>query len=470
MADQISRMVRRHDAKINAFSRLIDAAIIGCTLVALVSVLQLSWVPLYSWLLLISIVLFSFLSESSHSKSWRDISLRAEVTGVGSNWLTIVLVLILADVIFHPSDLYNREVVIYWFVLTPIELISWHSILRMVLRLFRYTGVRAQSVAIYGATELGAGLEGRIQNMPWSGYNFVGYFDDRKTNGTRRFISDSSLIKGGSQELIEQAKAGKIDTIFITLPLAAEKRIKQLLNELADTTVSAYMMLDLFSFDLLTASWLDIQGMPAISVFESPHTGLDNFAKRSLDLVAGSMILTLIAIPMLLIAAGIKLTSKGPVLFRQQRYGVGGESITVWKFRTMTVMDAGDKKLVQASKDDSRITPFGALLRRTSMDELPQFFNVITGSMSIVGPRPHAVIHNEFYRTAIHGYMLRHKVKPGITGLAQIKGYRGETDTLAKMEGRIKYDLEYIRSWSLWLDVKLILMTAFGGFLNKNAY
>ena len=470
MADQISRMVRRHDAKINAFSRLIDAAIIGCTLVALVSVLQLSWVPLYSWLLLISIVLFSFLSESSHSKSWRDISLRAEVTGVGSNWLTIVLVLILADVIFHPSDLYNREAVIYWFVLTPIELISWHSILRMVLRLFRYTGVRAQSVAIYGATELGAGLEGRIQNMPWSGYNFVGYFDDRKTNGTRRFISDSSLIKGGSQELIEQAKAGKIDTIFITLPLAAEKRIKQLLNELADTTVSAYMMLDLFSFDLLTASWLDIQGMPAISVFESPHTGLDNFAKRSLDLVAGSMILTLIAIPMLLIAAGIKLTSKGPVLFRQKRYGIGGESITVWKFRTMTVMDAGDKKLVQASKDDSRITPFGALLRRTSMDELPQFFNVITGSMSIVGPRPHAVIHNEFYRTAIHGYMLRHKVKPGITGLAQIKGYRGETDTLAKMEGRIKYDLEYIRSWSLWLDVKLILMTAFGGFLNKNAY
>ena len=230
------------------------------------------------------------------------------------------------------------------------------------------------------------------------------------------------------------------------------------------------MMLDLFSFDLLTASWLDIQGMPAISVFESPHTGLDNFAKRSLDLVAGSMILGLIVIPMLLIALGIKLTSKGPVLFRQQRYGIGGEPITVWKFRNMTVMDAGDKNLVQASKGDSRITPFGGFLRRTSVDELPQFLNVISGTMSIVGPRPHAIIHNEFYRTAIHGYMLRHKVKPGITGLAQIKGYRGETDTLAKMEGRTKYDLEYIRSWSLWLDIKLIVMTAFGGFLNKNAY
>ena len=178
MADQKSRMVRPHDAKINAFSRLIDAGIIGATLVALVSVLKLSWVPLYNWLLLIAIVLFSFLSESSPSyKSWRGISIRAEISAVGINWLTVVAVLVLVDMIFHPSDLYNREMVFYWFVLTPIELISWHSILRMVLRLFRDTGVRAQSVAIYGATELGASLESRIDSMPWSGYNFIGYFD-----------------------------------------------------------------------------------------------------------------------------------------------------------------------------------------------------------------------------------------------------------------------------------------------------
>lgn len=471
MADQLSGMVRRRDAKINAFSRLIDAGIIACTLVALVSVLNLSWVPLYNWLLLITIVIFSFLSESSHSyKAWRDIDLKSEIVAVGSNWLVIVVLLVLVDLIIHPSDLYNREMVYYWFILTPIELISWHSITRMVLRMFRDTGVSAKSVAIYGATELGASLETRIQSMPWAGYNFVGYFDDRRSNGSRRFISDSSLIKGGSQELIDQAKRGEIDTIFITLPLAAEKRIKELLNQLADTTVSAYMMLDLFSFDLLSASWLDIQGMPAVSVFESPHTGLDNIAKRLLDIVAGSAILLLLAVPMLLIAAGIKLTSKGPAIFRQLRYGIGGEQITVWKFRTMTVMEAGDKPLTQASKSDKRITPFGAFLRRTSLDELPQFFNVLTGTMSIVGPRPHAVIHNEFYRKAIHGYMLRHKVKPGITGLAQMKGYRGETDTLEKMEGRLKYDLEYIRTWSLSLDIKLIVLTALGGFLNKNAY
>ena len=471
MKDNLSRMVRSKDAKINAFSRLIDAGIIGSTLVALVSVLKLEWLPSYSGLLLLAIVLFSFLTESSRSyKSWRDISINDEIMAVGSNWIVVVFVLIAIQVTFQPVDLYNREMVLYWFILTPIELISWHSIMRMALRFFRYTGVSAQTVAIYGATELGSGLEKRIQSMPWAGYNFLGFFDDRKTNGTRRFISDQSLIKGGSQDLIDQARAGTIDTIFITLPLAAENRIKSLLDELSDTTVSAYMMLDLFSFDLLNASWLDVQGMPAVSIFESPHTGLDNITKRGLDLVFSTLILGLIAVPMLAIALSIKLTSKGPVIFRQLRYGIGGESIYVWKFRTMTSTDAGDGEVKQACRSDSRITKLGRFLRKTSLDELPQFFNVMAGTMSIVGPRPHAVTHNEFYRSAIHGYMLRHKVKPGITGLAQVKGYRGETDTLEKMEGRIKYDLEYIRSWSLWLDVKLIVMTVFVGFNNKNAF
>ena len=467
----LSRMVRPQDAKINALSRLIDAGIICCTLVALVSVLQLEWLPSYNWLLLVAILLFSFFTESSRTyKAWRDISISAELVAVASNWGAIVAIFVVVEFIFHPVDLYNREMVLYWFALTPIELISWHSIMRMVLRLFRDTGVNAQKVAIYGATELGVGLEKRIQDMPWAGYNFVGYFDDRRTNGNRRFISDQNLIMGGSQDLIDQARQGKIDTIFITLPLAAEARIKALLNELSDTTVSAYMMLDLFSFDLLNASWLDVQGMPAVSIFESPHTGLDSLNKRVLDIVGSAVILTLIAVPMLLIAAGIKLSSKGPVIFRQQRYGIGGESIDVWKFRTMISLDTGDTEVIQASKQDCRITPFGRFLRRTSLDELPQFFNVMAGSMSIVGPRPHAVTHNEFYRTAIHGYMLRHKVKPGITGLAQVKGYRGETEVLEKMEGRIKYDLEYIRNWSLWLDVKLIVITVFVGFTNKNAY
>ncbi|EMR14342.1 Capsular polysaccharide synthesis enzyme CpsA, sugar transferase [Methylophaga lonarensis MPL] len=181
------------------------------------------------------------------------------------------------------------------------------------------------------------------------------------------------------------------------------------------------------------------------------------------------MILLLIAIPMMFIALCIKTTSKGPVFFKQTRYGMDGEKIRVWKFRTMYVAEDGPK-VVQATRDDPRITPFGRFLRRTSLDELPQFFNSLGGSMSIVGPRPHAVAHNEEYRSKIHGYMLRHKVKPGITGLAQINGYRGETDTLDKMEGRVKYDLQYIQNWSLMLDLKIIMLTILRGFSGKNVY
>jgi len=165
----------------------------------------------------------------------------------------------------------------------------------------------------------------------------------------------------------------------------------------------------------------------------------------------------------------VKLTSKGPVFFRQRRYGLNGEVIHVLKFRSMKVMEDG-AEVKQATKDDDRITPFGAFLRRTSLDELPQFLHVITGHMSIVGPRPHAVAHNEAYRKRIQGYMLRHKVKPGITGWAQVNGWRGETDTLEKMEKRIEHDLEYIRNWALLWDVKIIFLTVFGSKVRKNAY
>ncbi len=191
--------------------------------------------------------------------------------------------------------------------------------------------------------------------------------------------------------------------------------------------------------------------------------------KRIEDLVLGSLILLLISPVMALVALGVRLSSPGPVLFKQDRYGLGGKRIQVWKFRSMRVME-NDAVVTQATRDDPRVTPFGAFLRRTSLDELPQFFNVIQGSMSIVGPRPHAVAHNEQYRSLVDRYMLRHKVKPGITGLAQINGFRGETDTLDKMEMRVKFDLKYIQYWSLWLDLKIIFLTVFKGFVGASAY
>jgi putative colanic acid biosynthesis UDP-glucose lipid carrier transferase len=206
-----------------------------------------------------------------------------------------------------------------------------------------------------------------------------------------------------------------------------------------------------------------------MSVVENPFNGLEGVAKRAEDLVLGSLIMLGIAVPMFLIALAVKLSSRGPVFFRQRRYGLNGEEIRVLKFRTMTCMEDG-AEVKQAVKNDQRVTKVGAILRRTSLDELPQFIQVLTGEMSIVGPRPHAVLHNEQYRALIQGYMLRHKVKPGITGWAQVNGWRGETDTLEKMEKRVEYDLAYIRDWALWMDLKIILMTILGVFRGKNAY
>jgi putative colanic acid biosynthesis UDP-glucose lipid carrier transferase len=206
-----------------------------------------------------------------------------------------------------------------------------------------------------------------------------------------------------------------------------------------------------------------------VSVFEHPFYGADGLLKRATDLVLASLLLVLLAVPMLVVAMAVKLTSAGPVFFRQRRYGMDGREIKVWKFRSMRVCDDGPL-VRQATQNDARLTPIGGFLRKTSIDELPQLLNVLGGTMSLVGPRPHASAHNEDYRRRIQGYMLRHKVKPGITGLAQVNGWRGETDTLFKMERRIEYDHQYIREWSLWNDMKILMQTVFIVLRQKNAY
>ena len=251
--------------------------------------------------------------------------------------------------------------------------------------------------------------------------------------------------------------------------MRAERRIRNVLARLADTTASVYIVPDFFVFELLHARWTNVNGLPAVSVFENPLYGVDGLAKRAADVIFGFMLLAAAAVPMCIIAAMIKLTSAGPVFFRQRRYGLDGREILVWKFRTMSCCDNGSE-VRQATQDDARITPIGRFLRRTSLDELPQLFNVIEGGMSLVGPRPHANAHNEQYRSLIDGYMLRHKVKPGITGLAQVNGYRGETETLEKMEKRVACDHQYIREWSFWMDLKIMVKTLRVVLMQRNAY
>ncbi|HAD32595.1 MAG TPA: undecaprenyl-phosphate glucose phosphotransferase [Methylophaga sp.] len=462
--------IRHYDSKINAISRLIDSAIILVTFLALMDLFAIEWQPKHVWSLLFSIILFHFFAESQDAyRSWRGTYLRDEVTAVLFSWGTSIAVLVAIELIVINEQTYATPFILIWIIATPIELISWHAIVRMVLGIMRSKGLNTRRVAIVGATKLGYRLEKSFDEMEWTGYRFSGFYDDRKPAPNRRLEENAATVLGSIEDLIRDCRTGKIDIVFITLSLAAEARIRLITEKLADTTASVYLVPDLFTFNLLNSRWVDYQGITAISIYETPFAGIDSAIKRIEDIVLSFLILCLIAIPMLLIAIGIKATSKGPVFFKQTRYGMDGEKIKVWKFRTMTVAEDGDK-VIQAQKNDQRVTHFGKILRRTSLDELPQFFNSLGGSMSIVGPRPHAVAHNEEYRAKIQGYMLRHKVKPGITGLAQINGFRGETDTLDKMEGRIKYDLQYIQTWTLLLDLKIILLTITRGFVGKDVY
>ena len=463
--------IRRYDSKLNAISRLVDSGIILVTFMATTDLFQVQWESEHVWLLLFSILLFNFFAESQDAyRSWRGTQLREEISTVLFSWVTGIFILVMVDIFLTNHKLYVNIEIASWIILTPIELISWHAIVRVSLGILRSKGLNTRRVAIVGATSLGVRLEKAFQAMDWSGFRFSGYYDDRGDQcGERRLKGHSINVIGGIEQLLVDCKNGKIDTVYVTLALSAEKRIRELTEKLADTTVSVYLVPDLFTFNLLNSRWVDYQGITAISIYETPFAGLDSLIKRTEDIVLSALILCVIGIPMIFIALGIKMTSKGPVFFKQSRYGIDGTAIKVWKFRSMTVAEDGDK-VTQATKGDSRITPFGAFLRRTSLDELPQFFNSLGGSMSIVGPRPHAVAHNEEYRSQIQGYMLRHKVKPGITGLAQINGYRGETDTLEKMQGRVFYDLQYIQTWSLQQDLKIIFLTIFKGFVHKNAY
>ncbi len=243
--------------------------------------------------------------------------------------------------------------------------------------------------------------------------------------------------------------------VYITLPLGSQPRIVELLEQLQGTTASLFFVPDVFGISIIQGRLQDMNGVPVVGICETPFTGTNELVKRISDVVIASIILVLISPLLLAIAIGVKLSSPGPVLFKQRRNGLDGHEIVVYKFRSMRTMDDGDV-VRQATRNDPRVTPFGAFLRRTSFDELPQFFNVLRGTMSIVGPRPHAVTHNKEYRQIIKAYMVRHKVKPGITGWAQVNGQRGETDTVEKMRTRVEYDLEYLRNWSLALDLKII--------------
>lgn len=401
-------------------------------------------------------------------RSWRVASMREELISVAVCWVMAVGALtLLAVLLGYDMGWRHQPLIVEWYVIGGGVLVAQRFAVRYAFRALRRAGRNYRRVAILGATDQAVHLHDKIARSAWMGLRMNGVYDDR-TPATNR--TANLCVRGTSQDLLTAAHAGEIDVVYIALSLNAVEPIRKKIEALMDTTASVYLVPDMFAFGLVDSRVLHVDDIPVFTVTESPFIGIEGWSKRWQDLIVGSLIMTTILMPMILIAIGIKLTSSGPVFFRQKRYGLDGKPINVWKFRSMQVAEEGAGAFRQATKNDSRVTPFGAMLRKTSLDELPQFINVLGGSMSIVGPRPHPIALNESFRKLIPGYMLRHKVKPGITGWAQINGWRGETDTLEKMERRIEYDLDYLRRWSVWFDLKIIVLTIVRGFTGSNAY
>lgn len=412
--------------------------------------------------LVLSLILFSL----TFPGRWAEPNLKSFGNLILMPWLITVAILFLLGFATGYIGVFPDIVLVSWGAGTPIALFIAHKVVhRMLPRVLELEG-STRTAVIVGANNLGRKFAKELASGPHLGIALKGFYDDRAPS---RLGAAQEKLLGNIDDLVASARAGAVDLVYITLPMASQPRILKLLDHLRDTTVSVYFVPDIFVADMIQARIDVVHGIPVVAVCETPMYGVNGVVKRMSDLILSALILLLIAPLMAAIAIGVKLSSPGPILFKQRRYGLDGREIVVYKFRSMTVCEDG-AKIEQAKRGDQRITPFGGFLRSSSLDELPQFINVLQGAMSVVGPRPHAVAHNEEYRKIVKGYMVRHKVKPGITGWAQVNGLRGETDTPEKMEARVRYDIDYMQHWSLVFDFMIVLKTVYVVFRGRNAY
>jgi putative colanic acid biosynthesis UDP-glucose lipid carrier transferase len=392
--------------------------------------------------------------------------------GVVARWMVLLGALLVVGYATRFSAHFSRRAMLTWATLAPTLIVMVTLGLHELMLKFLRHPANARRTVLAGCTESSLALARRLSRSGAEyGMEVLGFFDDRgpeRLNINGEVNGDVRLL-GKLTELASYVRARGIEVIFIALPVRQVARVLALIEDLRDTTASIYYLPDIAVFDLIQARSVAFDGIPALAMCESPFFGYRVIAKRVTDVLISATVLLLTAPLMTLIAILVWLSSPGPVIFRQRRYGLNGEEIIVYKFRTMTVTEDG-ATITQASRSDPRFTRIGRILRRSSLDELPQLFNVLRGPMSLVGPRPHAVAHNEMYRKLIKGYMVRHKVKPGITGLAQVNGLRGETRNLEQMEARVRYDLEYLRNWSLKLDLEILAKTVRCVFNDAKAF
>jgi putative colanic acid biosysnthesis UDP-glucose lipid carrier transferase len=386
---------------------------------------------------------------------------------IGTSWLSLLAILFLCGYATKSLGLFEPQILLWWVLITPV--LQWvvFFAVRAVLRWYASRPENRRRAVVVGAGALGVKVARAFEARGDIGLSFLGWFDDRADDRVDPEARGARL--GSLKQLAPFIREHGVHEVYITLPLGSQPRILELMEQVQGTTASVFFVPDVFGISIIQGRLQDMNGVPVVGLLETPFTGTNRLVKRISDILLGGLILVLISPLLLFIALGVKLSSPGPAIFKQRRNGLDGEEIVVWKFRSMRAQDDG-AVVQQATKGDPRVTRFGAFIRRTSLDELPQFFNVLQGRMSIVGPRPHAVAHNEQYRQIIKAYMVRHKVKPGITGWAQIHGHRGETDTVDKMRARVEYDLEYLRNWSLGLDLQIIARTIKLVFFDRAAY
>jgi putative colanic acid biosysnthesis UDP-glucose lipid carrier transferase len=414
--------------------------------------------------MILALMVFSltFPSEARLSQSRGRV-----IVSILTGWLALAALLALFGHFSGYLGYFQRETLATWCWVAPWCQIGAHFALRAAVPALRAFRGRPKSAVLAGMNAPGLELARRLDRDIYSDIRVVGFVDDRSFGRLEGAATDYPVL-ARIDELPELVKRHRIDVVYLSLPMVSGSRIQALLDALRDTTASVYFVPDMFVTDPIQGRIDSVSGMPVLGVFDSPFTGASGLVKRASDIVLSLLILGLVSPLLLVLAFLVKRTSPGPAIFRQRRYGLDGEEIVVYKLRTMTVTEDGDS-IRQCGKRDPRVTPLGAFLRRSSLDELPQLVNVLQGRMSLVGPRPHAVAHNELYRKLIMGYMQRHKVRPGLTGWAQVNGLRGETQSVEKMKARIDYDLNYLRNWSLRLDLYIIAKTAWIVLKSENA-
>ncbi len=387
---------------------------------------------------------------------------------ISVSWLSVFAVLLLLGYATSSLNAFDQDLLLTWAIATP--LVQWAGVLLgswLIRTAASRPEARRRSVVI-GAGRIGQRVATALLRRRDYGHDLLGMFDDRSQHRIGDLPEGMPLL-GRLADLPAYIDTHGVNDVYLTLPLSSQPRIVHLLEALQNTTASLHFVPDVYGVSVIQGRLEDMDGVPVVGLLVTPFTGLNGLLKRASDVVLSLLILGLISPVLLFVALGVKCSSPGPIIFRQNRTGLDGEIIEVYKFRSMRAMDNGPV-VQQATRGDTRITRFGAFIRRTSLDELPQFINVLQGRMSIVGPRPHAVAHNEQYRKIVKAYMARHKVKPGITGWAQVNGFRGETDTVEKMARRVEYDLEYLRNWSIGLDLLIIARTIKLVFRDQTAF